>query len=126
MYLRAVDLRDWRSYQRARFEFPAPSGDRNVILIRAPNEYGKTSFFEAVVLALFGRDGLFLLPRARVATTGDLTERQAVTYSQFIGGAIHRGAIALGRQYCSVTLEFEDTDGEPIELTRKWHFSANG
>ena len=91
MFLRTVELRDWRSYQHARFEFPVPVGRKNVILIRAPNEYGKTSFFEAVTLGMFGRDGLFLVPRARVATTGDLTERQAVTYSQFLRGCFEKG-----------------------------------
>ena len=48
MHLRAVELRDWRSYRHARFEFPIPSGKSNVILVRAPNEHGKTSFFEAI------------------------------------------------------------------------------
>ena len=126
MHLRAVELRDWRSYQHARFEFPVPHDGRNVILIRAPNEFGKTSFFEAVTLGLFGREGLFLVPRARVATSGKLAERQAISYSQFLGGTLHRHAIAHGRQSCTVTLEFEDADGEAIEITRKWHFSANG
>jgi DNA sulfur modification protein DndD len=126
VYLRALELRDWRSYRHTRFEFPAPEGPRNVVLIRAPNEYGKTSFFEAVALGLFGREGLFLVPRARVATNGDLSDRQAITYSQFLASALHRRAIAQGRQSCSVTLEFDDADGDPITLTRKWHFSANG
>jgi DNA sulfur modification protein DndD len=126
MHLRAVELRDWRSYRHARLDFPPPKGRRNVILIRGPNEHGKTSFFEAVTLGLFGREGLFLVPRARVATNGDLSDRQAVTYSQFLAGVLHRRAIAQGRQSCSVTLEFDDTDGEPVTLTRKWHFSANG
>ncbi|MCO6415212.1 AAA family ATPase [Siccirubricoccus sp. KC 17139] len=126
MHLRAVELRDWRSYRHARFEFPIPKGRRNVILVRGPNEHGKTSFFEAVTLGLFGREGLFLVPRARVATNGDLSDRQAVTYSQFLAGVLHRRAIAQGRQSCSVTLEFDDPEGDPITLTRKWHFSANG
>ncbi len=126
MHLRAVELRDWRSYRHARFEFPAPTERRNVILIRGPNEHGKTSFFEAITLGLFGREGLFLVPRARVATNGDLSDRQAVTYSQFLAGTLHRRAIAQGRQSCSVTLEFDDPEEEPVTLTRKWHFSANG
>jgi len=106
MHLLAVELRDWRSYRHARFEFPAPNGRRNVIVIRGPNEHGKTSFFEAIALGLFGREGLFLVPRARVATNGDFSDRQAITYSQFLGGVLHRRAIAQGRQSCSVTLEF--------------------
>lgn len=126
MNLRSVELRDWRSYRHARFEFPSPKARRNVILVRGPNEHGKTSFFEAVTLGLFGREGLFLIPRARVATNGELSDRQAITYSQFLAGVLHRRAIPQGRQSCSVTLEFEDADGEPLELTRKWHFSASG
>ncbi len=126
MHLRAIELRDWRSYRHARFEFPIPSGKRNVILVRAPNEHGKTSFFEAISLGLFGREGLFLVPRARVATNGELSERQAITYSQFLAGALHRRAVAQGRQSCSVTLDFEDDEGERIEMTRKWHFTSSG
>ncbi len=126
MYLRALELRDWRSYRHARFEFPEPKPGRNVILIRGPNEHGKTSFFEAVTLGLFGREGLFLVPRARVGTNGDLLDRLAITYSQFLSGTLHRRAISQGRQSCSVTLEFEDADSGPISLTRTWYFSANG
>ncbi|MCX8098785.1 MAG: AAA family ATPase [Casimicrobiaceae bacterium] len=126
MHLRVVELRDWRSYRHARFEFPSPSEGRNVILIRAPNEHGKTSFFEALSLGLYGREGLFLVPRARVATNGELSERLAITYSQFLAGALHKRALAQGRQSCSVTLEFEDAEGDSIELTRKWHFTPSG
>lgn len=108
MDLRAVELRDWRSYRHTRFEFPPPNGKRNVILIRGPNEHGKTSFFEAVTLGLFGREGLALVPRARVAGDGSLSERLNTTYSHFLASALHRRAISQGRQSCSVTLEFTD------------------
>jgi len=125
MHLRAVELRDWRSYRHARFEFPAPQGRRNVILVRGPNEHGKTSLFEAVTLGLFGRSGLPLVPRARIAASDDGPDRLATTYSRFLSGVLHRRAIAHGRQSCSVNLEFE-ADGEPVEIVRTWHFAANG
>jgi len=125
MHLRAVELRDWRCYRHARFEFPEPEGRRNVILIRGPNEHGKTSFFEAVTLGLFGRSGLPLVPRVRVATNGDRPERIATPYSRFLSAVLHRRAIAQGRQSCSVLLEF-DAEGESIEISRTWHFAANG
>lgn len=126
MFLRAVELRDWRSYRHARFEFPRPHGRQNVILVMAPNEHGKTSFFEAVTLGLFGREGLPLIPRARAAGVGDANERLNTSYSQFLANALHRRAIEAGRQSCSVTIEVDDDDGEPLELTRKWHFRADG
>jgi DNA sulfur modification protein DndD len=126
MLLRSVELRDWRSYRHARFDFPQPGDGKNVILIMAPNEHGKTSLFEAVTLCLFGREGLPLIPRARAATGSDLAERLNTTYSQFLSATLHRRAIESGRLSCSVTIEMEDDDGEPIELSRKWHFRADG
>jgi DNA sulfur modification protein DndD len=96
------------------------------MLVLAPNEHGKTSFFEAVTLGLFGREGLPLIPRARTARGADVTDRLNTTYSQFLAAVLHRRAIESGRSSCSVTIEIEDDDGEPLELKRKWHFRPDG
>ncbi|MYG28479.1 MAG: AAA family ATPase [Boseongicola sp. SB0677_bin_26] len=125
MHLRSVELINWRSYRHARFDFPTPHGHRNVILIRAPNEYGKTSFFEALTLGLFGRDGLVLVPRARAAVHGDAVDRFKASYSQFLSNTLHHRATETGPAKCSVSIEVEDDSGEPIELTRIWHFRQN-
>ena len=120
MYLLTVKLINWRSYRNATFNFPRPHGDKNVILVTAPNEYGKTSFFEAVTLGLFGRDGLFLIPRVRAE------DRRRESYSTFLQGALHHKALEIGVPTCSVELEWEDEDGEPVEIKRRWHFRNNG
>ncbi len=125
MYLRSVVLINWRSYRHARFDFAAPHKHRNVILIKAPNEYGKTSFFEAITLGLFGRDGLILVPRARVATQGDASDAIKASYSQFLSNTLHHRATETGPAKCSVSIEFEDDDGDIIEITRIWHFQKN-
>lgn len=96
-----------------------------MILVRAPNEYGKTSFFEAVALGLFGRRGLFLAPRVSGAPGNDGVKRLNTTYSNFLKAALHRRAFALGESSCSVTLEFEDEDGV-TEIKRTWHFDSSG
>jgi len=126
MYLRAVHLINWRSYRNARFEFPRPHDDRNVVLVMAPNEYGKTSFFEAVTLGLFGRHGLSLVPRARATASSDAQNRPNTSYSKFLEGALHRQAIEAGPPRCVVNLEWEDENGDPIEIKRTWYFGANG
>ena len=120
MHLRSVQLINWRSYRSVRFEFPRPYGGKNVVLVMAPNEYGKTSFFEAITLGLFGRDGLPLVPRAR-AETGNGT-----SYSRFLEGALHHRASETGAPECVVKLDWEDEAGDPIEIKRTWFFRANG
>ena len=125
MHLRSVELINWRSYRHARFDFPTPHGNQNVILVRAPNEYGKTSFFEALTLGLFGRDGLVLVPRARTPVDGNAVDRLKASYSQFLSNTLHFRATEAGPARCSVSIEVEDDDGEPIELTRIWHFRQN-
>jgi DNA sulfur modification protein DndD len=106
--------------------FPPAEGRRNIILIGAPNGYGKTSFFEALTLGLFGREGLPLVPRATFEPNGDGDGKLQTSYNQFLKEAVHKRAIGEGRPSCSIELEFEDDDSEKIILKRTWHFSANG
>jgi DNA sulfur modification protein DndD len=126
MKLQSVELINWRSYKHARFDFPETEPGKNVILIMAPNEHGKTSFFEAVTLGLFGRDGLILVPRARSGTGDSAADRLKASYSQFLQSTLHSQARESGAARCAVTLEFTDDDGEPIELSRVWHFRPDG
>ena len=126
MHLRSVQLINWRSYRSARFVFPRPHGARNVVLVMAPNEYGKTSFFEALTLGLFGRDGLGLVPRARTAAGNDAMDRLNTSYSQFLERALHYRAAEAGPPECVVKLEWEDETGDPIEIKRTWYFRAGG
>jgi DNA sulfur modification protein DndD len=103
-----------------------PEDGRNVILIGAPNGYGKTSLFEALTLGLFGREGLTLVPRATIAPEDESEAKLNTSYGKFLAEALHRRALSQGRQSCSVELKFEDDDGEAITLERRWHFGANG
>ena len=126
MHLRSVQLINWRSYRSARFEFPRPHDERNVTLVMAPNEYGKTSLFEALTLGLFGKDGLILVPRARAAVGNDTEDRLKASYSKFLEGTLHRRAAETGPPECVVKLEWEDEAGDWIEIKRTWYFRADG
>lgn len=124
MHISQITLRDWKAYTTANFDFPAPARGKNIILIGAPNGYGKTSLFEAIVLGMFGRDGLPLI--ARSPFSGADKERLATSYKNFLEKALHRGATAAGRTSCSVKLIFTDENDEPLEIQRIWHFSDSG
>ena len=124
MHISQIVVRDWKSFTAASFEFPAPTSDANIILIGAPNGYGKTSLFEAVVLGIFGREGLPLIARSPLA--GNDKERLATSYKAFLEKALHCGATDAGRNSCSVRIKFVDDDDEPLEIQRIWHFSGAG
>lgn len=124
MHISQITLRDCKAYTTANFDFPSPASGKNIILIGAPNGYGKTSLFEAIVLGMFGRDGLPLI--ARSPFSGADKERLATSYKNFLEKALHRGATAAGRTSCSVKLIFTDENDEPLEIQRIWHFSDSG
>jgi DNA sulfur modification protein DndD len=123
MYLRRIELRDFKAYEHAVFDFPRPQGGRNVILIGGLNGFGKTTLFEAIALGLYGRDALSLINRAR---PGIDDEERRVSFRSFMKGALHAAALSAGRSSTSITLEFEDRHGRPYRLTRIWHYSDTG
>jgi DNA sulfur modification protein DndD len=123
MHLRSIQLRDFKAYGQARFDFPRPSDNKNVILIGGLNGFGKTTLFEAIVLGLFGRDGLGLIARA-AAASDDAKRNQS--FREFMQRALNGYALRQGRRSCCITLVFEDEAGRPIEIARTWHYSADG
>jgi len=120
MFLRSIRLRDWKAYAQAEFEFPYPTRNKNVVLIGAKNGYGKTSLLEALILGLYGKDGMNALARA-VASTSD-SER---SYDRFLERALHQQAIDQGRQSMCVEIVLEDQDNR-LKIVRKWHFNGTG
>ena len=124
MHLTKIELKDWKAYISASIELPRPDADRNVILIGAQNGFGKTSLFEAIVLGVFGKDGLPLIARAPFGS--DAENRLEFSYNNFLGSSLNSSALADGRQQCSIGLRFEDDEGEPLIMRRIWYFSADG
>lgn len=120
MYIRSIRLRDWKAYAQAEFEFPPPTGAKNVILIGAKNGYGKTSLLEAVILGLYGKDGMNALARAVVSASD--SEK---SYDRFLERALHAQAIDEGRQSMCVEIVLENGD-ERLKIVRKWHFTGQG
>jgi DNA sulfur modification protein DndD len=123
MHLRRISLRNFKAYEATRIDLPAPTPGRNVILIGGKNGFGKTTLFEAIALGLYGRDGIRLILHAGV---GADEERRALNFRNFMNRALNRRALKNGQLDCRIELEFENENGEPITITRAWHFSADG
>ncbi len=120
MFLRTIKIRDWKAYANAGFEFPIPTKNKNVVLIGAKNGYGKTSLLEALILGLYGRDGMNTLARA-ITSNADMDK----SYDEFVERALHAQAIDQGRTSISIEIVLEDAI-ERLEIVRKWHFTGQG
>lgn len=46
MHLESISLRDWKAFESATFEFPAPGKTKNVVVIGGRNGFGKTSLLK--------------------------------------------------------------------------------
>src|SRR5438045_1882605 len=120
MFLRSIKIRDWKAYASASFEFPVPTKNKNVVLIGAKNGYGKTSLLEALILGLYGRDGMNALARA-ITSNADADK----SYDEFVERALHAQAPEQGRTSISIEIVLEDAV-ERLKIVRKWHFTGQG
>lgn len=124
MYIKSIQLRNWKAYKEASFEFPKPGKRKNLVLIGAKNGYGKTSLLESILLCLYGRDAMGLLPRLLVEGSGSSNqERLAMSYDEFMRRALHCQALENGQTSCSVQVVFEDEE-DRIRILRSWYFAS--
>src|SRR5438132_14096695 len=114
MFLRSIQLRDWKAYASGQFDFPIPTKNKNVVLIGAKNGYGKTSLLEGIILGLYGRDGMNALARA-ITSNGDADK----SYDEFVERALHAQAIEQGRTSISIEIVLEDA-ADRLKIIRKW------
>lgn len=118
MWIARIELTNFKSYSHQVFTFPRPTDGRHVILIGGCNGYGKTTLLEALYLCLYGKDAMPHLARAGIST-----ERG---YPSFLERALNGQALAIGRDWMSVSVRMIGEHNEGLQIKRSWYFRSNG
>ena len=121
--LRRLALRNWRSFEDAELRLPATRQDRNLIVVDAPNGFGKSSVLEALALGLFGRAAVTELGIAQDTSAGRAERRRS--YRATMEGTLHRSERARTEGVCAVTLDFSTLRGA-VSVERRWYFEEDG
>lgn len=122
MHITEIELVNWKAFDYALFSFGTFRKSKNVCLIGADNGFGKTSLLEALILCLFGRDGMKDIGRGKSNDVAEGVE----SYDRFVERALHSSALSAGMQKMSVTVKFLTEDGEHLGVHRNWYFSRSG
>lgn len=87
-------------------------GNKPIVLIGGMNGRGKTTFLEAVLLALYGSNSVAF------------SESRKRSYSQYLRSFVNKGALD---KKCSVELQFEINNGnkEQYQIVRSWDSLRN-
>lgn len=120
MYLSKLQLRNWRSYADATFDFDEPTARKSVVLIGAMNGHGKTSFLVSLYLGLFGRFGLRHCEGFSHADEDDMSYRKAIErYRRNVADPDDPSLIDI-----TLTPTLGDTDEEEVRVVRRWYFTG--
>lgn len=128
MWIRRIQLHNFKSYAQAEFRFPEPEGERNLVLIGAENGHGKTTLLEAIYLCLFDKSAVLHFERAGLS-------KDKLDYVPFLNHALHHDALinnggSASRDYYRIELEIEilnrvNGQKQGIHVLRRWHFNSN-
>ncbi|MGX1786506.1 AAA family ATPase [Bosea sp. NPDC055332] len=119
MKLTYIRLRNWKAFPSLELNLEQSDPHRNVVIIEGSNGFGKTSLLEAIILCLYGSEGISLVGRA--AGGGRLD----VGYDAFLERALHQG-VRGSDSNASVELTFEDDGDERFAIQRIWYFTSTG
>lgn len=117
MILRTLELRHYGPFagpHRVELRPPQPAGPGNIGVVLAPNGSGKTSLFEAMLVALYG-------------VRAPLASRAAQSWPQWLRAARNTAAPAQEPSEVGLVLDLVDAAGvEPLRIVRAWRPRESG
>ncbi|WP_326982271.1 DNA sulfur modification protein DndD [Chryseobacterium sp. MYb264] len=102
MFIKEIELNNFRIYKGTNQINLSPEGDKNIIVVSGKNGFGKTTFLMSLVWCLYGRqmEKVDELYQKEIADKGG--------YGKYIGNSLNRLAKAEGDTKFSVSVTFQD------------------
>jgi len=124
MFIKEIELNNFRIYKGNNKISLLPSDDKNIILISGKNGFGKTTFLMSLVWCLYGR---------QMEKVDELYEKEIKdkgNYTKYISNSLNRGALEEGITEFSVSITFSgvnipDVTCQEVTIRRSYNVVSN-
>jgi DNA sulfur modification protein DndD len=100
MYIKEIELNNFRIYKGNNKISLMPDGDKNIIVISGKNGFGKTTFLMSLVWCLYGKQ------MEKVDELYEKEIRDKGNYTKYISNSLNRKAYEEGETEFSVSVTF--------------------
>ena len=124
MFIKEIELNNFRIYKGNNKISLLPSDDKNIILISGKNGFGKTTFLMSLVWCLYGKQ------MEKVDELYEKEIRDKGNYTKYIANSLNRKAFEEGVTEFSVSITFSgvnipDVTCKEVTITRSYNIISN-
>lgn len=124
MYIKEIELNNFRIYKGNNKISLLPEGDKNIIVISGKNGFGKTTFLMSLVWCLYGRQ------MEKVDELYEKEIRDKGNYTKYISNSLNRKAYEDGETEFSVSVTFAgvkipDVTCNEVTIKRSYNIVSN-
>ncbi len=124
MYIKEIELNNFRIYKGKNKISLLPEGDKNIIVISGKNGFGKTTFLMSLVWCLYGKQ------MEKVDELYDKEIRDKGNYTKYISNSLNRKALEDGETEFSVSVTFSnvkipDITCNEVTIKRSYNVISN-
>lgn len=104
MFIKEIELNNFRIYKGKNTITILPSEDKNIVLISGKNGFGKTTFLMSLVWCLYGKQ------MEKVDELYDKEIKEKGSYTKYISNSLNRKALEEGETEFSVAITFSNVN----------------
>ena len=123
MFIKEIELNNFRIYKGKNTITILPSEDKNIVLISGKNGFGKTIFLMSLVWCLYGKQ------MEKVDELYDKEIKEKGSYTKYISNSLNRKALEEGETEFSVAITFSNVNIPDVtckEITVKRSYNIIG